>query len=201
MRQPERDDFKARLADVEQKYGELTRCPAVIPVGEDKPPQEPGVYAFFIEDQPCYVGRTKNLRRRIQQHRLGNGKTGHLPATIARQKGISIDAATPRVKAMKVSWVVVAEAEDHGVRQALLELYAAVQLPTLGRYNERLVEAPGRRSPSSERMPPQPRTATNEAPVREVGRLPRLEPRRPAGRSRIGIEHVKRTTVGAAFTR
>ena len=137
MRQPERDDFKARLADVEQKYGELTRCPAVIPVGEDKPPQEPGVYAFFIEDQPCYVGRTKNLRRRIQQHRLGNGTTGHLPATIARHKGKPpIDAATLQsVKAMKVSWVVVAEADDHGVRQALLELYAAVQLPTLGRYN------------------------------------------------------------------
>ena len=40
---------------------------------------------------------------------------------------------------MTVRWVVVKE-DDHGVRQALLELYAAVQLPTLlapekGRYN------------------------------------------------------------------
>ena len=131
MRQPKRDDFKARLADVEQKYGELTNCPAVVPVGEDKPPRKPGVYAFFIEDQPCYVGRTKNLRQRIQQHRRGNGRSGHLPATIAKRDRIPIDKATERVNAMKVCWVVATEVEDHGVRQALLELYAAVQLPTL----------------------------------------------------------------------
>ena len=50
-----------------------------------------------------------------------------------------IGAAKQRVQAMMVRWVVVKE-DDHGVRQALLELYAAVQLPTLlapdkGRYN------------------------------------------------------------------
>ena len=109
--------------------GELTLRPAV-PVGEADPPQEPGVYVF-IEDHPCYVGRTSNLRRRIQQHRLGNGRAGHLPATIVRHDGIDITEAKQRVNAMKVRWIEVPEDQDHGVRQALLELYAAVQLPTL----------------------------------------------------------------------
>ena len=95
MGQPERDDINARLADVGQKYGELTLRPAV-PVGEADPPQEPGVYVF-IEDHPCYVGRTSNLRRRIQQHRLGNGRAGHLPATIVRHDGIDITEAKPAV--------------------------------------------------------------------------------------------------------
>ena len=129
MGQPERDDINARLADVGQKYGELTLRPAV-PVGEADPPQEPGVYVF-IEDHPCYVGRTSNLRRRIQQHRLGNGRAGHLPATIVRHDGIDITEAKQRVNAMKVRWIEVPEDQDHGVRQAQLELYAAVQLPTL----------------------------------------------------------------------
>ena len=134
-------DIHVRLADVEKKYNELTDCDPV-PVVDAKPPPEPGVYAFFTEENhPCYVGRTSNLRRRIQQHRRGNGRSGHLSATIVRhdEGTTQIDVAKLRVQAMMVRWVVVKE-DDLGVRQALLELYAAVQLPTLltpdkGRYN------------------------------------------------------------------
>ena len=124
---PERDDIRARLSDVERHYRELTCCSPVLVDGAD-PPTEPGVYAFSIEDRPCYVGRTSNLNQRIRQHRFGT--SGNLPATIVKHDDISIDEAKQRVKAMKVRWVVVPE-DDHGVRQALLELYAAVELPTL----------------------------------------------------------------------
>lgn len=138
MGQPERDDITARLRDVQDYYGKLTSC-SPVPVEDAQPPKEPGVYVF-IEGHPCYVGRTSNRRQRIQQHRRGNGESGHLPATIARHDGIPPDAAKRRVRAMKVRWVVVAEDDDHGVCQALLELYAAVKLPTLAteenrRYN------------------------------------------------------------------
>ena len=133
-------DIDERLADVAKRCRELVNCHPV-PVVDAKPPPKAGVYAFFTkDDHPCYVGRTSNLRRRIQQHKRGNGRSGHLPATIARHDdGTQIGAAKQRVQAMMVRWVVVKE-DDHGVRQALLELYAAVQLPTLlapdkGRYN------------------------------------------------------------------
>jgi len=138
--QPEGDDIHVRLADVAKRCDKLATCPPVLVV-DANPPTDPGVYAFFTkEDCPCYVGRTSNLRRRIQQHRRGNGRSGHLPATIERHDdGTQIGEAKRRVRAMTVRWVVVKE-DDHGVRQALLELYAAVQLPTLlapekGRYN------------------------------------------------------------------
>lgn len=133
-RRSRRDDIRTRLRDVERHYCELTGCP-LVPVDGAEPPTEPGVYAFFIEDHPCYVGRTKDLSQRIRQHRGGHGPSGHLAVIIAEHDGISLDEARQRVKAMKVRWVVVPEEDDHGVRQALLELYAAVELPTLGRYN------------------------------------------------------------------
>ena len=126
------------LDAVEQIYDELTRA-AAVPVGEADPPQEPGVYVFIAADHPCYVGRTSNLKQRIQQHKHGGGQSGHLPATIAQRDDMDIAKARQLVRAMKVRWVVVTEDEDHGVRQAMLELYAAVQLATLatveGRYN------------------------------------------------------------------
>ena len=130
-RRSRRDDIRTQLRDVERHYCELTGCP-LVPVDGAEPPTEPGVYAFFIEDHhPCYVGRTGNLRQRIQQHKNGAGLAGHLPATIVKHDGVSIDEARQRVRAMKVRWIVVPEEDDHGVRQALLELYAAVELPTL----------------------------------------------------------------------
>ena len=86
-----------------------------------------------------HIATHSNLKQRIQQHKHGHGQSGHLPATIAQRDDIDIAEARQRVRAMKVRWVVVTEDEDHGVRQAMLELYAAVQLATLatveGRYN------------------------------------------------------------------
>ena len=101
------------------------------------------------QDSAIYVGRTRDLRRRLNDHlsssvskaalavRMARCDTGlHANYKKERSAGHLIEThegfraafncATERIGAMHVRYVV----EEDDIRQALLEIYAAVQLET-----------------------------------------------------------------------
>ena len=120
-----------------------------------------GIYVFYDKKKPLYVGRSRDLRTRIQNH--SRKSSGRFNATFAflmamrkaTRDGIKpprvepgrkptrkdreedplfaplFDAAKERVAKMKVQVVEV----NDPVEQALFEVYAADRLGTLGRYN------------------------------------------------------------------
>ena len=116
------------------------------------PDAQPGVYLLSESGRPLYVGRTRNVRRRLSGHRSSAVTRATLavkmariaanrPATYTTGNSAShlyshdptfrtgFDEARARICAMEVRWVD--EADD--VRQAMLEIYAAVDLDTIVR--------------------------------------------------------------------
>ena len=113
-----------------------------------------GVYVFYQNNKPVYVGRSNNLKRRIQQHgRLSSrhnsaslafniakemmGRNEQIPKFITRkelEEAPGFDQvfflARNTVANMKIR---VIEIEDQ-IEQALFEIYAALTLNT--RYND-----------------------------------------------------------------
>ncbi|WP_210514957.1 GIY-YIG nuclease family protein [Hymenobacter terricola] len=114
--------------------------------------ETPGVYVFYDwYDQPQYVGRTRDLRRRLGEH--GRDSSSHYSASFAFLRARKVAesdghdlrgfsrkelaneheafrdffaAAKMTVAEMTIRWVVVPDA----VTQALLEVYAALELGT-----------------------------------------------------------------------
>ncbi len=110
------------------------------------------VYLFSEQGKNLYVGRTRHLKRRLREHsipsaqhnqavfafRLARETTGRLVAAYSgegRRASLATDdaafaaaftAAKARVRAMEVRYVE----ETEPLRQALLEIYAAVVLAT-----------------------------------------------------------------------
>lgn len=117
------------------------------------PKGTPGIYAFYLDsgEQPIYIGRTRNLLRRLREHgaeksthfsasfaflrarreaeRLGHDLTGRKRAELAKDeklfKGL-FDNEKTAVARMRIRWVKV----DHPVTQALFEVYAALTFNT-----------------------------------------------------------------------
>ena len=114
-------------------------------------PATGGVYVFYEHNQAIYVGRTRNLRRRIRQHSHPNSthfsasfafllarRETDLPKTsgltrslLAEQLAEPFKNCRVRVGAMSVRWVI----EEDSIVQSLLEVYAAVTLRTTEHYN------------------------------------------------------------------
>lgn len=116
------------------------------------PKDTAGVYAFYHDGKPLYVGRTRDLRRRLGEH--GRVGSTHYSASFAflrarraaETAGYSTQLAglsrndlakhevfgplfvteKTSVASMTVRWVVVSDS----VVQALLEVYAALALRT-----------------------------------------------------------------------
>ena len=95
-------EFSRALADVLTKFRELTGSdPAPVSLRPSPLPPTPGVYLFSESGQHLYVGRTRNLRRRVSQHipgtvramgptlavRMARKKTGRVP-TYAERGGL-----------------------------------------------------------------------------------------------------------------
>ncbi|HEX9871747.1 MAG TPA: GIY-YIG nuclease family protein [Candidatus Tectomicrobia bacterium] len=147
------DQLDIIVAEVKRKVNELlsspkmeiTRLPADMPMA--------GIYLFSEGGLPLYVGRTNNLKKRLQYHvrsnhnqatfafLLARHETGRLKATYRRQGSrpdllnerrfrVAFDAARKRVRMMEVRFI----GETDPIKQALLEIFTALQ--TRARYND-----------------------------------------------------------------
>ena len=152
------------LADMKRDYNQLVNSDSTFRVDQvpSSAPEVAGVYVLSERGSAVYVGRTGNLRKRLADHRSSSVMRATLAVKMARVKAkkpatyrpgsgakhlfencstfrAEFEAAMKRVRTMQVRYFVVPEDEDDGVRQALLEIYAAVELPTLerdGGYND-----------------------------------------------------------------
>jgi hypothetical protein len=145
-------DFKRHVESVHPAFEMLMQS---VPFAFGSMPNDlpmAGIYVFSENDRHLYVGRTNNLRARLQQHcrpssshnsaafafRLAREACGVQKATYKTEGSRAqltqtpafaeaFTAAKARMRAMSVR--VVEESEP--VRQALLEMYVAMALDTL----------------------------------------------------------------------
>ena len=108
-----------------------------------------GVYAFYENGEPIYVGRSNNMGRRIREH--GAGGSGRHSATFAfkllrealndpEDRAEDIEKAhedeyrqqRERIRAMTFRAVAVSDQ----LEQTLFEIYAVIQMGTAPRYND-----------------------------------------------------------------
>ena len=148
---------RAAVDDVKRKFDRLVNMAPTFRVSAVRPspaPAKPGVYVLSEGKRARYVGRTGDLRARLADHRSSAVERATLAVKLARtaarkpatyRRGTSarklydndpafraaFHRARARISTMWVRYVVVPEDEDDGVRQALLEIYAAVALRTL----------------------------------------------------------------------
>lgn len=137
--------FAAKVELIPQLFLTLKDSAPFIEKGVAWQNGKPGIYAFFDDEQPVHVGRTRHLGRRLKQHT----RLAHNAASFAfkRARRTLAKAATyqpagsrtalmrdadfvaefrshvERVKLMQVRFV---EVEDP-VLQYLLELYASIE--------------------------------------------------------------------------
>jgi hypothetical protein len=143
--------FRQFVAGLEPAFRQLVEAEPVRI--QDLPALMParGIYLFSEKGRHLYVGRSNNLRRRLQEHfrpssthnsapfafRLTRGTTGHVHAsyttkgsreTLAKSRKFkeAFTRAKERVRRMQVRFVE----ENDPLKQALLEMYTAVALHT-----------------------------------------------------------------------
>jgi len=146
------DLFHERLRHIEAKFCELkTSAPCDI----TDTPKTAGVYVFYENGKPLYVGKSDNIAKRMGNHRRPSSR--HNQATFAariaedelEKKGYKLkkyiptkslehytkhpqfdevfNAAKERIKKMTICWVE----EKESTNQTILEIYAAVTLGTI----------------------------------------------------------------------
>jgi hypothetical protein len=139
-------NFKKAVDSLHPKFNELLESNPFRP-GSSLP--EAGVYLFMEKGRAKYVGRSKNIKRRFQQHRNDGSppnQAGFATLIAKKELGIETDyrpgpntharlqknrkfmkafrAAKARIKKMQFRAV----AENDATCQALLEVYCAVAL-------------------------------------------------------------------------
>jgi hypothetical protein len=148
-----RREFDELVKNVKMLHQRLMDMP---PVTRDKPEQcsYPGVYLFSVGEFHLYVGRSKNVRKRIQQHTRPSSKDAPLAFLLARKmtgimkpsyhrkkdsrklllKNPTFNAAyaeaKQEIRKMTIRHVETADTTT----QALLEIYTATELDA--EYNE-----------------------------------------------------------------
>ncbi len=147
--------FRAIVSDLDQKLKRLRSMPPVKLNALPRTMPKRGVYLLSQGSRHLYVGRTNRLRQRLHEHRrlsanhfsatfaflIARHSTGRKKATYTKEGSRAKLAASPRfgrafararaqVARMDVRWV----AEPRQVQQALLEIYAAIELGT--KYND-----------------------------------------------------------------
>ena len=149
-------DFASAIDDVKSDFRRLIgTTPFRLNERPSPAPTLPGVYVFYESDRALYVGRGRNIRQRLANHRSSSVTSASLAVKMARiaantpskytsatkvenllKTNLTFRAeftkATARIRAMQVRYVVT-EYDDNDVRQALLEIYAASKLGTLER--------------------------------------------------------------------
>ena len=150
-------DFATAIDDIERDFRRLIETgPFPITKRPSPVPKElPGVYVLYESNRALYVGRGRNVRQRLANHRSGSVSAASLTVKLARiaaKKPSKYTSATKaenllktdpifaaafqkareRILAMHVRYVDT-KYDDDDVRQALLEIYAATKLGTLAR--------------------------------------------------------------------
>jgi hypothetical protein len=143
--------FVEGLEQLEPLFERLIKSDPLMPTQLPVSVSGSGVYLFSNDDVHLYVGRTRNLRRRVQQHyrkssghasapfafRLAREATGNLipaytkkgsRAVLVADEGFALafDNAKSTIRSMQVRTVGV----DDALIQSLLEIYTAVALGT-----------------------------------------------------------------------
>jgi len=147
------DEFAQAVKDVEQKHSviltspiyRMDALPKVIPLA--------GVYMLSEDGHALYVGRTNNMRKRLQSHTRNNHnqatfafllareQTGNKQATYKKEGSrddllsqpsfrLVFDSARERIRRMDVQFIE----ELNPIRQALLEICASLR--SKARYND-----------------------------------------------------------------
>ncbi|HLT48158.1 MAG TPA: hypothetical protein VK002_13070 [Rubricoccaceae bacterium] len=143
--------FQARLNAIYAAFERLNACPPMQrgALTLSRYEKVPGVYVFSEDEQPLYVGRSRNLRHRILSHarpgvrdssfalRLAREVTGAKPTYSREGSRTDLFARNPdfvrayreqkaRIAQMSIQYVI----EEDPVNQALLEIYASDVLKT-----------------------------------------------------------------------
>jgi hypothetical protein len=143
--------FRKLVEPLEDSFQELMSMEPVAVASLPREMPSSGIYVFFENDRPLYVGRSGRLRQRLQQHcrpssghnsapfafRLAREATGRTEASygtkgsraeLERDPAFSqaFADARARVRRMRVRFV----AEPRALQQTLLEVYVAVALET-----------------------------------------------------------------------
>jgi len=147
--------FRTHVESLVPLLEELLAMAPVKPTALPREVPRAGIYLFSEAGQHLYVGRSRRIKRRIRRHcsgaatfrgaafafLLAREATGHVRATYKTQGSrahlmedpafaSAFADAKRRISAMELRFV----AEPDPIRQALLEIYAAVTLST--RYND-----------------------------------------------------------------
>jgi hypothetical protein len=146
-------DFKQAIMDVEERCAALLKSLRHKISSLPKAMPRAGIYLFSEGGQALYVGRTNNLRKRIQYHSRNNHNQATFAFLLAREKTgktkasyqkmgsrsdllndpefrAAFDTARERIRNMDVQFVE----EPEPIRQALLEICAAMRANS--KYND-----------------------------------------------------------------
>lgn len=141
--------FRALVEPLEPKFQRLISMEPVKLSSLPRKMPEAGVYVFFEDGKPLYIGRTNRMKNRIRYHsresakdapfafRIARESTGYTKASYQKKdsrkdllsKPDFINAfadAKQRIRNMDLRFVE----ESNQIRQALLEVYTAVVLET-----------------------------------------------------------------------
>ena len=147
------DEFAQAVKDVEEKCSVLLTSPQYRMGALPKEMPCAGVYIFSEDGRALYVGRTNNLRKRLQYHMrnhhnqatfaflLAREQTGNTRATYQKEGSrndllsqpafrSAFDSARERIRKMDVQFIE----ELNPIRQALFEICAALRAKA--RYND-----------------------------------------------------------------
>ena len=150
--QDRREHLHSVLATLDARLAELVGCRPRLRTDFDPVPKVPAIYLLSRDGNPVYVGRTRDLRRRLRDHMLpGNDRytatfAFRLAIEDAKRAGLNVKRkraeleadpqfqplfadAKARVSNMRVQYVEV----DDPIEQTLLEVYVAESLGT--KYN------------------------------------------------------------------
>ncbi len=135
---------------------DLKTSPALVRGHRDRLPPIPerGIYVFYDNGEPRYVGRSNRIRSRIMEH--GRRSSGHTSATFAfllaveaaENRGIDCTNQTRAVLQKSAAFKPIYDAKKEEVRQmpvrvveitdaieqSIFEIYAALHLPTVRPY-------------------------------------------------------------------
>ena len=144
--------FKKLIDRMPLRLQSLLEHPLIVidDIGITQVPQK-GVYVFFEDNKPIYVGRSNRLRKRLKEHsqRSSDHYSATLAFRIAKQNTSTLqkkqtneqlmknrdfveefEAAKDRIARTKIRFIEIEDPID----QAMFEIYAALALNT--RYND-----------------------------------------------------------------